>query len=77
LSCGAARFDGLDRLPLSSERLANAYASNCKALHSGEIGEPKALTLPVTDATGVGHAALLRMQAPILPVRTLRFEGGH
>jgi multidrug resistance efflux pump len=68
---------GLDRLPPGANCIANAYTSNYDALHSGEVGGLKALALHAIDATGVVHAALLRMQALILPVRTLVLSGGH
>jgi multidrug resistance efflux pump len=68
---------GLDRLPPGANCIANAYTSNYEALHSGEVGGIRAIALHAIDATGVVHAALLRMQALILPVRTLVLSGGH
>ncbi|PZQ46994.1 MAG: secretion protein HlyD [Rhodovulum sulfidophilum] len=68
---------GLDRLPQGSSCVANAYTSNYDALHDPGIGALKAFALHAIDATGLVHAALLRMQALILPVRTLVLSGGH
>lgn len=68
---------GLDRLPPGANCIANAYTSNHERLHSGEVGGLKAVALHAIDATGVVHAAILRMQALILPVRTLVLSGGH
>jgi hypothetical protein len=41
------------------------------------IGAFHAFVLHAIDATGLVHAALLRLQALILPVRTLVLSGGH
>ena len=68
---------GLDRLPRGSACVANAYTSNYDALHDPETGAFRAFMLHAIDATGLVHAALLRMQALILPVRTLVLSGGH
>ena len=57
--------------------IANAYTSNHDALQDPEIGAFRAFVLHAIDATGLVHAALLRMQALILPVRTLVLSGGH
>jgi len=67
----------LDRLPQGSACIANAYTSNHDALQDPEIGTFHAFVLHAIDATGLVHAALLRMQALILPVRTLVLSGGH
>ena len=68
---------GLDRLPQGSACIANAYTSNHDALQDPDIGTVHAFVLHAIDATGLVHAALLRMQALILPVRTLVLSGGH
>lgn len=71
-------FDGgLDRLPQGSACIANAYTSNHDALQDPDIGAFHAFVLHAVDATGLVHAALLRLQALILPVRTLVLSGGH
>jgi len=68
---------GLDRLPQGSSCIANAYTSNHEALQDPEIGAFHAFVLHAIDATGLVHAAILRLQALILPVRTLVLSGGH
>ncbi len=68
---------GLDRLPQGSACIANAYTSNHDALQDPNIGGFHAFVLHAIDATGLVHAALLRLQALILPVRTLVLSGGH
>lgn len=65
-----------DRLPQGSSCIANAYTSNYEALQDPEIGGFRAFVLHAIDATGLVHAAILRLQALILPVRTLVL-GGH
>ena len=67
----------LDRLPQGSACIANAYTSNHDALQDPEIGAFHAFVLHAIDATGLVHAAILRMQALILPVWTLVLSGGH
>lgn len=68
---------GLDRLPQGSSCTANAYTSNHDALQDPAIGGFHAFVLHAIDATGLVHAALLRLQALILPFRTLVLSGGH
>jgi multidrug resistance efflux pump len=68
---------GLDRLPQGASCIANAYTSNHDRLEDPDIGTFHAFVLHAIDATGLVHAALLRMQALILPVRTLVLSGGH
>jgi multidrug resistance efflux pump len=71
-------FEGaLDRLPQGSSCIANAYTSNHDALQDPEIGAFHAFVLHAIDATGLVHAAILRLQALVLPVRTLVLSGGH
>jgi multidrug resistance efflux pump len=67
----------LDRLPQGSVCTANAYTSNHEALQDPQIGGFRAFVLHAIDATGLVHAMILRMQALLLPVRTLVLGGGH
>jgi multidrug resistance efflux pump len=67
----------LDRLPQGSNCIANAYTSNHDALQDPNIGTGRAFLLHAIDAVGLVHAALLRLQALLLPVRTLVLSGGH
>ncbi len=66
----------LDALPQGGSCIANAYTSNYAELHSEDIGALRAFVLHAIDATGLIHAAILRIQALLLPVQTLVF-GGH
>lgn len=68
---------GLDALPQGAVCTANAYTSNYDALHDPATGAFRAFVLHAIDATGVAHAAILRVQALLLPVRTLVLSGGH
>jgi hypothetical protein len=47
------------------------------ALQDPEVGGLHALALHGIDAVGLVHAMLLRIQAALLPFRTLVFSGGH
>lgn len=66
-----------DRLPRGASCVANAYTSNHDALQDPDIGTLRAFALHAIDTTGLVHAAILRLQALILPVRTLVLSGGH
>jgi hypothetical protein len=72
---------GLDpaapHLPQRRACIANARTSNQDALRDPGIGAVHAFVLHAIDATGLVHAAILRLQALILPVRTLVPSGGH
>jgi multidrug resistance efflux pump len=67
----------LDGLPQGSSCIANAYTSNYEALQDPNISSFRAFVLHAIDATGLVHAMLLRIQAIMLPMRTLVFSGGH
>jgi multidrug resistance efflux pump len=66
---------GLDGIPPGSSCIANAYTSNHERIESGEVTGLHALGLHAVGALGVVHAAIIRMQALMLPVRTLVFSG--
>ncbi len=66
---------GLEGVTPGSSCIANAYTSNHELIASGKIGSFKSLALHVVDATGVVHAILLRIQALLLPVKTLVLSG--
>jgi multidrug resistance efflux pump len=66
----------LDRLPPGSHCIANAYTSNHEALQSKDLSATRRFVLHAIDAVGLVHAAILRLQALLLPVRTLVL-GGH
>jgi multidrug resistance efflux pump len=67
----------LDGLPQGSTCIANAYTSNYEALQDPNISSFHAFVLHAIDATGLVHGMILRMQAIMLPMRTLVFSGGH
>lgn len=67
----------LDGLPQGSTCIANAYTSNYEALQDPDISSFRAFVLHAIDATGLVHGMILRLQAIMLPMRTLVFSGGH
>ena len=68
--------DGLDGVTAGSSCIVNAYTSNHELLSSNKVGAFKGFALHAIDTVGVVHAMLLRLQALILPFKTLVF-GGH
>ncbi len=66
---------GLDGVPPGSSCMANAYSSNHATLEKGGIGFFHAAYLHVVDTVALVHALLLRLQALILPVKTLVLNG--
>ncbi len=66
---------GLDNVVPGSSCIANAYTSNHDKLASKDIGFFRWLGLHAIDAVGVVHAMLLRIQALLLPIKTLVFSG--
>jgi len=69
--------DGLNALPPGSSCTVNVYTSNHEKLQSPDVGTLERIALHMIDAVGVVHAAILRLQAILLPVRTLVLSGGH
>ncbi|BCJ90983.1 hypothetical protein IZ6_17180 [Terrihabitans soli] len=68
---------GLDGVIPGSSCIANAYSSNHDFIASGEAGFFYGIVLHGVDATAVVHALILRIQALVLPIRTLVLSGGH
>ncbi len=68
---------GLDGVTPGSTCIANAYTSNHELIASGKLSTAKSTWLHVVDATGLVHALLLRIQALLLPIKTLVLSGGH
>src|SRR5712664_2976748 len=66
---------GLEGVTPGSSCVANAYTSNHELISSGKLGSFKSFGLHVVDATGFVHALLLRIQALVLPIRTLVLSG--
>jgi multidrug resistance efflux pump len=67
--------DGLDGVTAGSSCIANAYTSNHELISSGKLSTLKSFWLHVVDATGLVHALLLRIQALLLPIKTLVLSG--
>jgi multidrug resistance efflux pump len=66
---------GLDGVTLGSACIVNAYTSNHDLIAHKDTGAMKGLWLHGIDAVGVVHAALLRIQALLLPIKTLVLSG--
>lgn len=63
-------------VPPGSKCMGNVYTSNHDRLHSDEeLSTGKFIALHSIDTVGVVHAALLRIQALLLPVTTLVLSG--
>jgi len=67
--------DGLEGVTAGSSCIANAYTSNHELIASGKLSTFKSFALHVVDATGLVHAMLLRIQALLLPIKTLVLSG--
>jgi multidrug resistance efflux pump len=66
---------GLEGVTPGSSCIANAYTSNHELISSGKLSTLKSFWLHVVDATGLVHALLLRIQALLLPIKTLVLSG--
>ena len=66
---------GLDGVTPGSSCIANAYSNNHDLIVSKETGALRAIALHVVDALGLVHALILRLQALVLPFKTLVFSG--
>jgi multidrug resistance efflux pump len=67
--------DGLEGVTAGSTCIVNAYTSNHEAISSGKLSAGKAFGLHAIDAVGLVHAMLLRIQALLLPIKTLVLSG--
>jgi len=67
--------DGLDGVTPGSSCIANAYSNNHGLIASGRLSTVRKVALHAVDAVGLVHALLLRIQALVLPIRTLVFNG--
>lgn len=67
--------NGLDGVTPGSSCIANAYSSNHDAIADPRTGMLRRVVLHAVDAVGLVHAVLLRIQALVLPIRTLVFSG--
>ena len=66
---------GLDGVTPGSSCIVNAYTSNHELIASKETGAFKGFALHAVDAVGLVHAMLLRVQALLLPIKTLVMSG--
>jgi multidrug resistance efflux pump len=66
---------GLDGVTPGSSCIVNAYTSNHDLIAAKETGAFKGFLLHAVDAVGLVHAMLLRIQALLLPVKTLVLSG--
>jgi multidrug resistance efflux pump len=67
--------DGLDGVTPGSSCIVNAYTNNHDLIASRETGALKGFVLHAVDAVGIVHAMLLRIQALLLPIKTLVLSG--
>jgi multidrug resistance efflux pump len=68
--------DGLDGVMPGSSCVANLYSNNHDAIAAPGTSTMRKLYLHGVDALGVVHAAILRIQTLLLPIKTLVL-GGH
>lgn len=66
---------GLDGVTAGSSCLVNAYTSNHDRIAAQETTGLQGFALHVVDAVGLVHALLLRIQALLLPIKTLVLSG--
>lgn len=67
--------NGLDGVTPGSSCIVNAYTSNHDQIADPKTGALKGFALHAVDATGIVHALLLRIQALLLPIKTLVLSG--
>jgi hypothetical protein len=66
---------GLDGVPPGSTCIANVYSNHHEQLASNDIGSLNKLYLHAVDTVALVHALVLRLQAIVLPLKALIFEG--
>lgn len=64
-----------DNIPPGSKCIANAYTSNHDKLDTEDLSTGTFLFYHMVDTVGLVHAIILRIQALVLPVKTLVFSG--
>jgi multidrug resistance efflux pump len=67
--------NGLEGVTAGSSCIVNAYTSNHEVISSKDTGRLKGFILHAVDAVGLVHAMLLRIQALLLPIKTLVLSG--
>jgi multidrug resistance efflux pump len=66
---------GLEGVTPGSSCIVNAYTSNHEEISAKETSTSRAIALHVVDGVGLVHALLLRIQALVLPIKTLVLSG--
>jgi multidrug resistance efflux pump len=66
---------GLDGVTAGSSCIANAYSNNHDTIVAKDTGVLRGAMLHAVDALGLVHALILRLQALVLPFKTLVFSG--
>ena len=66
---------GLEGVTPGSSCIVNAYTSNHDLIEAKDTGTLRRFALHAVDAVGIVHAMLLRIQALVVPVRTLVISG--
>jgi len=66
---------GLERVTAGSSCIVNAYTGNHEEIVAKETSTGRKIVLHVIDGVGLVHALLLRIQALLLPIKTLVLSG--
>jgi len=66
---------GLDGVTAGSSCIVNAYTSNHEEIVAKETSTGRKIVLHVIDGVGLVHALLLRIQALLVPIKTLVLSG--
>jgi multidrug resistance efflux pump len=66
---------GLGGVTAGSSCIVNAYTSNHEEISAKDTSTGRAIVLHVIDGVGLVHALLLRIQALLLPIKTLVLSG--
>jgi multidrug resistance efflux pump len=66
---------GLVGITPGSSCIANAYSNNHDIITAKDTGTVRRIALHAVDALGLVHALILRLQALVLPFKTLVFSG--
>jgi multidrug resistance efflux pump len=67
--------DGLEGVTAGSSCVVNAYTSNHEEISAKDTSTTRKIVLHVVDGVGLVHALLLRIQALLLPIKTLVLSG--
>ncbi|MCG2626536.1 biotin/lipoyl-binding protein [Bradyrhizobium sp. WYCCWR 13023] len=67
--------NGLDGVTPGSSCVVNAYTSNHEEISAEHTSTGRAIALHVVDGVGLVHAMLLRIQALLMPIKTLVLSG--